>query len=149
MRIEDEIQQTKPFRSDYQKAAVNMLYTQGWIMEHMRKLFQPFDITVKQYNILRILKGAGKPISTSVIRERLIDKMSDTTRIIDRMLAKGLVEKNNCKSDKRLVDITISEKGIALLKKIEKKTKEMDRIFKALTLKETQELNFLLDKLRG
>ncbi|NNC85862.1 MAG: MarR family transcriptional regulator [Bacteroidia bacterium] len=149
MRIEDEIKQSKPFKSDYQKAAVNMLFTQGWIMEHMRNLFQPFNITVKQYNILRILKGAGKPISTSVIRERLIDKMSDTTRIIDRMLAKGLVEKNNCKSDKRLVDITISNKGTELLKQIESKSKDMDRIFSALTLDETKKLNLLLDKLRG
>jgi len=149
MKIEEEIKQTKPFRSQQQKATVNLLYTQGWIVEKMRNVFNPFGITVKQYNILRILKGAGEPISTSVIRDRLIDKMSDTTRIIDRMLAKELVEKKNCKSDKRLVDITISRKGIKLLEKIDRSSKQMDDIFKKLTVAETMELNLLLDKLRG
>lgn len=149
MKIEEEIKQTKPFRSQQQKATVNLLYTQGWIMEKMRNVFNPFGITIKQYNILRILKGAGEPISTSVIRERLIDKMSDTTRIIDRMLAKELVEKKSCKSDKRLVDITISRKGIKLLEKIDRTSKQMDDIFKKLTVAETKELNLLLDKLRG
>ena len=149
MKIEEEIKQTKPFRSQQQKAAVNLLFTQGWLMEQMRNLFSPFNITVKQYNILRILNGAGEPISTSIIRERLIDKMSDTTRIIDRMLVKGLVEKKNCKSDKRLVDITISEKGLRLLQRVDKQSKQMDEIFNQLTVSETKELNLILDKLRG
>jgi DNA-binding MarR family transcriptional regulator len=125
------------------------MFTQGWMMEQMREFFNPFDITIKQYNILRILKGAGKPISTSVIRERLIDKMSDTTRIIDRMMVKGIVEKKNCTIDKRLVDIIISKKGISLLDKIDSKANEMDKIFKGLTIEETKKLNNLLDKLRG
>lgn len=149
MKIEEEIKQTKPFRSEQQKAAVNLLFTQGWLMEQMRNVFNPFDITIKQYNILRILKGAGKPISTSVIRERLIDKMSDTTRIIDRMIVKGLVEKKNSINDKRLVDITLSIKGLDLLKKIESKSNKMDDIFNHLSIAQTKELNQLLDKLRG
>jgi len=149
MKIEDEIKQTKAFKSDYQKATVNMLFTQGWITERMRQFFQPYDITIKQFNILRILKGAGKPISTSIIRDRLIDKMSDATRIIDRMLTKGLVEKNGCKNDKRLVDITISKKGTELLKTIDKNSDKLDKILNGLTLNETKQLNNLLDKLRG
>ena len=149
MRIEEEIKQVKPFKSPHQKAAVNLMYTHGWLLEHMRNFFLPFGITVKQFNILRILNGAGQPISTSTIRERLIDKMSDTTRIINRMIDKELVEKKECKSDKRLVDITISSKGKKVLKQVDSKSADLDKMLKHLSSKESKQLNDLLDKMRG
>ena len=92
----------------------------------MKSVFDKEDITGQQYNILRILRGAGKPISTLQIRERMLDKMSDTSRIVDRLVLKGLVQKTTCKNDKRLVDVNISPKGKKLLEKIDRYEKDMD-----------------------
>jgi len=111
MGIDQDIRQSK-FRSVYQKAAVNLLYTYGWMTERTRELFASEDITPQQFNILRILRGSHpQPLSTLQIRERMLDKMSDTSRIVDRLIAKGLVKKGTCKSDRRLVDVMITDKG--------------------------------------
>ena len=148
MKIEKAIHQTKPFRNNYQKAMVNLLFTGSWLNEQLRQIFQEFGISMKQYNILRILRGAGKPISTSVIRERLLDKMSDTSRIVDRMYKKELVTKKSCPDDKRLVDVSISEKGKTVLEHIDQHNAQIDQILSGLTLDEAQQLSELLDKIR-
>jgi len=114
----------------------------------MKKVFDNEDITAQQYNILRILRGAGKPISTLQIRERMLDKMSDTSRIVDRLVLKGLAQKSTCKDDKRLVDVSISSKGKKLLEKIDRYDNEMDAIFGNLTEAEAKIFNKLLDKIR-
>jgi len=114
----------------------------------MKARFDKEEITGQQYNILRILRGAGKPISTLQIRERMLDKMSDTSRIVDRLVLKGFAKKNICKNDKRLVDVSISSKGKNLLEKMDKYEKEMDAILVNLSLAETKILNSLLDKIR-
>ena len=116
--------------------------------EKMKKVFDAEGITGQQYNILRILRGAAKPISTLQIRERMLDKMSDTSRIVDRLVLKGLAKKNVCKNDKRLVDVSISPNGIKLLEKIDKHENDMDAILGALSDAETITLNKLLDKIR-
>src|SRR5262249_52908419 len=113
------------------------------------KIFDQFDITQQQFNILRILRGAGTPLSTLQIRQRMLDKMSDTSRIVDRLIKKGLVKKNICKEDRRLVDVIITEKGKKLLEKIDSRNEEMDGIFKNLTATDAKTLNQLLDKLRN
>ena len=114
MGIEKDINQVA-FRNNAQKATVNFIYTYNWLNEKMRYFFDREDITPQQFNILRILRGAGKPISTLQIRQRMLDKMSDTSRIVDRLVIKDLVKKNSCPNDKRLVDVSITEKGIKLL----------------------------------
>src|SRR6476619_8184088 len=114
MSIEKDISQRK-FATEYQKAMVNLIYTHNWLMERMKLFFEKADLTQQQFNILRILRGAGQPLSTLQIRQRMLDKMSDTSRIVDRLIKKGLVKKVVCKSDKRLVDVTIAEKGKKLL----------------------------------
>ena len=96
----------------------------------------------------RILRGAGKPLSTLQIRQRMLDKMSDTSRIVDRLVKKNLVKKNTCESDKRLVDVTITEKGKALLEEMDAKQELMDNVLKNLDEAEAQKLNELLDKIR-
>ena len=108
-----------------------------------------FEITEKQYNILRIVKGAGKPVSTSYIRERMLNKMSDVSRIVERLYKKGLVEKKHCSEDKRLVDVLLTQKAKALLVKVEIKNKEVNQILGNLNDKEVGMLNGLLDKIRG
>ena len=118
MGIEKDISQAS-FRNDYQKAIINLIYTYNWMNEKMKKVFDNEGVTAQQYNILRILRGAGKPISTLQIRERMLDKMSDTSRIVDRLVLKGLAKKNTCANDKRLVDVSISTKGKGLLEKID------------------------------
>ena len=148
MKIESAIKQSAPFQSEYQKLIVNLMYTNGWLRERLSNFFSAYDVTVKQYNILRILKGANKPVSTSFIRHRLIDKMSDTSRIIDRMVKKGLVEKNTCKQDKRLIDISLSDQGIKTLENIAVHIHEMDNLFPNIGIEEVKQLNQLLDKSR-
>lgn len=147
MSLEKDINQ-RTFRNDYQKAAINLIYTYNWLNEKMKKFFESEGITGQQFNILRILRGAGTPISTLQIRERMLDKMSDTSRIVDRLVLKGLAQKNVCKNDKRLVDVSISAKGRKLLEKIDGYETEMDALLGNLSSAEAKQLNNLLDKIR-
>jgi MarR family 2-MHQ and catechol resistance regulon transcriptional repressor len=149
MGIDQDIHQAK-FRNEHQKAAINILYTYGWLMERTKELFASEDITPQQFNILRILRGSyPQPLSTLQIRERMLDKMSDTSRIVDRLIAKGLVKKGTCKSDRRLVDITITDKGKKLLEKLDVRQDELDGIIGNLSEKEAIVLSGLLDKIRN
>ncbi len=147
MSLEKDINQ-RAFRNEHQKGIINLIYTYNWMNEKMKKVFDKEGVTGQQYNILRILRGAGKPISTLQIRERMLDKMSDTSRIVDRLVLKGLAKKTICKDDKRLVDVSISTKGNSLLEKIDQYNKEMDAIFGNLSDADAKILNKLLDKIR-
>ncbi len=148
MSLEKDINQ-KTFRNEYQKGVINLIYTYNWLNERMKSFFEKEDITSQQFNILRILRGAGVPISTLQIRERMLDKMSDTSRIVDRLVLKGLAKKNICKNDKRLVDVSISTKGQKLLEKIDAYESKMDAVFGNLSQAEAKTLNNLLDKIRN
>lgn len=146
MGIEQEIQ--SKFRGEYHKMMVNLIYTYNWVMERSKKFFEKADLTPQQFNILRILRGAGKPLSTMQIRQRMLDKMSDTSRIVERLVKKDLVQKVICKDDRRLVDITISDKGMRLLEELDHYNEEMDALLSNLNETEAKSLNQLLDKLR-
>ncbi len=148
MGIETDIHQAT-FKTVKQKAMINLLYSYGWVIEQIKTFVANEDITHQQYNILRILRGsAPKPLSTLQIRERMLDKMSDTSRIVDRLVTKELVKKCTCVSDKRLVDVTISEKGQALLAKLDADSDHIDKVMNNLTEEEAAQLSDLLDKLR-
>jgi len=147
MSLEKDINQPK-FRSEYQKAGINLIYTYNWLSEKMRMLFEEHGLTPQQFNILRILRGAGQPISTLQIRQRMLDKMSDTSRIVDRLIIKDLVKKVTCKADKRLVDVSITDKGKKLLAKLDRHQEEMDSLLANLSESEAKNLNVLLDKIR-
>ncbi len=148
MSIERDIQQAR-FNSEYHKMNVNLIYTYNWVMERSKKFFEKADLTPQQYNILRILRGSGKPLSTLQIRQRMLDRMSDTSRIVDRLVKKELVEKVVCKTDRRLVDVTISDKGRLLLTKLDAHAHEMDATLSGISEEEAKIMNTLLDKLRG
>ncbi len=149
MGLEKDIHQEK-FRSDRQKAMINVIYTYGWVIERIKQFLSHEDITHQQYNILRILRGsAPNPLSTLQIRDRMLDKMSDTSRIVDRMVTKGLVKKVVCIKDKRLVDVTIMDKGQKLLKRLDLEQEGMDKIMGTVTEEEAAKLSNLLDKMRG
>jgi DNA-binding MarR family transcriptional regulator len=149
MGINNDIHQGK-FRSAKNKAMVNLLFTYGWTMEQIKQFVSAEDITPQQYNILRILRGSfPQPLSTMQIRERMLDKMSDTSRIVDRLIAKDLVKKSVSATDKRLVDVMITERGQALLDRLDNRNNDLDSIFKNLTDAEASALSNLLDKLRN
>lgn len=147
MGIEKDIQQLH-FRNEHQKVAINIIFSANWLNERIKCLLEPEDITQQQYNILRILRGCQQPLSTLQIRAKMLDKMSDTSRIVQRLLRKGLVEKRTCPSDKRLVDVSIAKKGMALLDRLDQKNAELDNILQSLTETEAKALNSLLDKMR-
>jgi len=148
MGLEKDIKQ-QHFTSENQKLIINLVFTNNWLTEKIRDLLSAEDITLQQFNILRILRGSHpKPLSTLVIRERMLDKMSDTSRIVDRLLLKGLVDKKTCPSDKRLVDISITAEGKKVLAKIDQNEKEMMAVIANLNLEEMKTLNGLLDKMR-
>lgn len=148
MGIEQDIQQTK-FRNDYQKGLVNLIFTHGYLSEKLKSIFNRTGITSQQYNILRILRGAGKPLSTLELRKRMLVKMSDTSRLVDRLILKGFVKKTTCPKDKRLVDISITATGLKLLVELEKFNDEMDQLLQPLSTEEVNSLNKLLDKIRS
>jgi DNA-binding MarR family transcriptional regulator len=148
MSIEKDIQQPK-FRNEYHKTVVNLIFTYNWITEKTKQFFEKGDITSQQYNILRILRGAGKPLSTLQIRQRMLDKMSDTSRIVDRLVKKELVQKVICKTDRRLVDVTITDTGMQLLDRLDSYNEQMDSMLGNLSEEEAKMLNQLLDKIRN
>lgn len=147
MGIEKEIPQNY-FRNSSHKVLVNILFTSNWILEKIKQFLESEDITHQQYNILRILSQSDTPLSTMKIRERMLDKMSDTSRIVERLLKKNLVNKQVCRYDKRLVDVTINDKGLQLLHRLDKKNDEVDAIISNLNLEEVEIVNQLLDKIR-
>ncbi len=147
MPIEKEIPKSY-LRNSSHKTLVNILYTSNWILERLKEFLADEDITHQQYNILRILNNSETPLSTLKIREQMLDKMSDTSRIVERLLKKELVNKQVCTTDKRLVDVTISEKGLTLLQRLEKKTDELDSITSHLNTEDIDIVNQLLDKIR-
>lgn len=148
MSINKDINQRK-FRNEHQKAMINLIFTHNWLMESTRNQLDQFDLTNQQFNILRILRGAGEPLSTLQIRQRMLDKMSDTSRIVDRLVKKELVRKVVCSSDRRLVDVTITDRGQELLSQMDKHETEWENLLKNLDESEVTQLNHLLDKLRN
>ncbi|MGE5363807.1 MAG: MarR family winged helix-turn-helix transcriptional regulator [Bacteroidota bacterium] len=149
MRLEDEIYQ-KEFKSGYHKAVVNIIYTCNWILNHQERILKPAGLTPQQYNILRILRGQyPNPSSIKLIRERMLDKMSDASRLVEKLRIKGLVERTECSQDRRKVDILITQKGLDILKKLDKGSDRINTLLSGLNEKEIAQLNRLLDDLRG
>jgi DNA-binding MarR family transcriptional regulator len=148
MKIEQVIQQQKPFRNASQKAIINLIYTTNWVTDRIKSILKPYGITMQQYNVLRILRGAGEPISTSVIRERMLDKMSDTSRMVDRLHQKGLVMRTPCPDDKRLVDVRLSVRGRQLIDELDRLDRQIDQVLDGLSEEEARQLSRLLDKIR-
>lgn len=149
MKIEDEIKQEK-FKTEYQKLLVNILFTGHWIDRINSRLLRPFGISSQQLNVMRILRGQnGKPASIKLIQERMLDKMSNASRLVDKLMEKNLVRRTQSEEDRRQVNVLISNEGKNLLAKIDKVLEKYDEQFKHLSNDEAQQLNDLLDRLRG
>ena len=148
MKIEDEIKQQK-FKTPHQKAVLNLIYTTSWMQGRQKDIFKTFNITLQQFNILRILRGQH-PNSTSAteIKSRMLDKNSDVSRLLDRLLAKKVISKRVSSNDKRAADVNLTEEGLELLKAIDKKQNQIDNVL-LLSEEEALILSDLLDKSRG
>jgi DNA-binding MarR family transcriptional regulator len=148
MSLEDDIKQEK-FNSDYQKATINILYTGSWLYNINASYFKKFGITPEQFNVLRILRGSHpKTMMLSEITQRMIDKSSNCTRLVEKLRQKNFVNREICENNRRQVDISITEKGLQLLKKIDADTPEVTKVVEKLSKVEAKELNRILDKLR-
>lgn len=149
MKIEDEIRQ-KPFKDAYNKAVVNLLYTHSYLITQQSKIFKPHELSPEQYNVLRILRGKHpEPITVSSIQDRMLNKMSNASRLVEKLKIKKMVERKECAKDRRQVDITITEKGLEILKRLEEEVKKFNKDILHLSKSEVMQLNDLLDKLRG
>ncbi|MBS1531329.1 MAG: MarR family transcriptional regulator [Bacteroidetes bacterium] len=149
MSIDEEIKSTN-FEDNYHKAVINISYTYGWLNNTFKCKFEKHKLTNQQFNVLRILRGQyPKPATVNLIKERMIDKMSDASRIVDRLVQKGLVSRCTNNQDRRAVDIRISEEGLKVLSIMDKEFKTKDVLKSNLTEEEAAQLSHLLDKLRG
>jgi len=149
MSLKDDIKQ-KEFTSENQKALVNIIYTSNYIINDMNAYFKVIGITRQQYNVLRILRGQyPKAATVNLIKDRMLDKMSDVSRIVQRLEMKKLANKSASKEDKRVAEVKITEEGLLLLSNADKQVSGFEHFFDNLTEEETATLNNLLDKLRN
>lgn len=149
MEIEKEIY-NKKFEDNHQKVVVNLIYTYGWITNLLRLKLNKHSITLQQYNILRILRGQyPNPATVNILKERMLDKMSDASRIVERLVQKDLVKRCVSNKDRRAVDILISQKGLDILQKLDNEVSLKDLLSKNISDEEAHTLSGLLDKMRG
>lgn len=149
MALEDEVKQSK-FASEHQKASINILFTGGWLYNLNAAYLKKYGITPEQFNVLRILRGSHPhAMMLAEITSRMIDKNSNCTRLVEKLRVKGLVERTICENNRRQVDISITEKGLGLLRKMDADGQAWTEALKSITKAEAQELNRILDKLRG
>lgn len=145
--IEKIIVQEK-FINEEQKGIVSLLFVSSWIASTHQQFFKQFDITMQQFNILRILRGQyPKAATINLLKERMLDRMSDVSRLVERLRKAGLVERHMCQQDRRAVDVMITPKGLELLKKIDGQMDDLQNVFNGLSPKEISTLNELLDKM--
>ena len=149
MELEKEIHSTK-FTSQHQKASVNIVFTYNWLNGLIKAELEKFKITNQQFNILRILRGQyPTPATINILKERMLDKMSDASRIVDRLVQKDLATRTVNKKDRRAVDILITQKGLELLDSIHIEEAMNDGYKSNLSEDEAKQLSNLLDKFRG
>jgi DNA-binding MarR family transcriptional regulator len=149
MKIEEAIKQKK-FKDPYNKALVNLLYTNSFIISQQGKLFKPYGLSPEQYNVLRILRGMHPdPVTVSSIQDRMLNKMSNASRLVEKLKQKDMVTRNECPTDRRQVDINITEQGLHVLDELEDQVNQFNRQILNLDEEELKQLNDLLDKLRG
>src|SRR5258706_9796969 len=149
MSIEQDIKQEK-FGNEYDKVAVNILFTGSWLSHINSIRLKKYGITPEQYNVLRILRGSHPgSLMLADVTARMIDKSSNCTRLVEKLRQKGYLKREVCENNRRQVDIVITEKGLSLLKKIDGDAERWLEKLKTISKTEAQELNRILDKLRG
>lgn len=149
MGLEEDVKQAK-FTNEHQKVMVNILYTSSWLNNRNTAYFKKFNISPEQFNVLRILRGSHpNPMRLADIAERMIEKSSNCTRLVEKLRLKELVDRQLCESNRRQVDISITTKGLKTLSDIDEDYDQWLSIQKSITRAEAVELNRILDKLRS
>ena len=149
MKLEDEIKQ-KEFKNPFYKAILNVRVTESWLSTQINQTLKPFGVSQEQYNVLRILKGQyPEPSPLQLISERMVNRMSNATRLVEKLRQGGYVTRHECPSNRRKVDILITEKGISLLEQIKPEIEQAMDGMKNLSEEEAEQMNRLLDKFRG
>lgn len=149
MSLEEEIKQVK-FHSQYHKLVVNIMHTASWLENHHQHMMKEFGVTLPQFNVLRILRGQkGKPLSINELIERMIDKSSNASRIVDKLESKQYVLRRVCSNDRRQVEVTITEKGLGLLKEMDEPIKSLELQVRGISEKEAETINILLDQIKS
>lgn len=149
MGIEKDIKQ-KYFSSEYEKALINISYTYSWLNQKLIPFFKEYGLTAPQFNVLRILRGQyPNPAKVNLLIDRMLDKNSNVSRIVDKLEQKDLVVRKKSENDGRAVDVFISEEGLRLLALLDDKMEEFRTSIKNLTEEESKVLNELLDRMRG
>ncbi|HEY9168810.1 MAG TPA: MarR family transcriptional regulator [Lutibacter sp.] len=134
------------FPNERVKALINIKHTANWLNTVGNEFLKPFKISNQQYNILRILKGTNEAVTVNMVKDRMIEKSPNATRLMDKLCVKGLIERTRCENDRRVVFVKISEKGLKLLDKI--KIDEFDSHMNSISEEESKILNTILDKIR-
>lgn len=150
MRIEDELK--SKFRNDYHKALLNLVFTQKHVFSEFLQILKRNGLSEPAYNILRIIRGAEKydaVVSIGYLKERMLDKNSDVSRLVDRLVKNGLIYRKECPNDRRLKEISLAKKGTELLTKLDAEEQTFDNLMSNLSSTEIKELNRLLDKIRN
>lgn len=149
MKIEKELHQ-KTFNSVYHKLALNLMFTNNWLLESQVRILKPYSFTQPQYNVLRILRGSqGTPLTVNAIIERMLDRMSNVSRLVDKLLEKGYVSRSQSVDDRRAVDILITKKGLDILDEIDEQQAIWEKNYTKMDVNDAKKLNELLDSLRG
>lgn len=149
MEIEKEIVQRK-FKNPLHKAVVNIIFTSNWLNSQESSMLKPYGVTLQQYNILRILRGQHpNPATITLLTERMLDKMSNASRLVDKLQAKGLVERHICPSDRRQANVLITDIGLERLAAMDGSMDILDHRMGSLSDEELTTLSNLLDRLRG
>jgi DNA-binding MarR family transcriptional regulator len=149
MTLESDIKQVKAFKSSSEKTLVNIMYTNNWICDKQHYIMKEFGLTIQQYNVLRILKGQNKsPITINQIIDRMLDKMSNASRLVDKLVQKKYVDRTYREDDRRACNVVITKEGEKVLQKINLKIDDLEMSTNNLTEEEYKTLNFLLDKFR-
>ncbi|NSL88773.1 MarR family winged helix-turn-helix transcriptional regulator [Chitinophaga solisilvae] len=150
MRLEEELKQAR-FKDEYQKAMLNVIFTANWLELAIAHVLKEFDLSSQQYNVLRILRGSNpRPLNLLDIQERMMDRMSNATRLVEKLRQKGLLTRTQCEENRRKVEIAITEKGLSLLDTLDPlMSRNHLEITKKITPDEAATLNHILDKLRS
>jgi DNA-binding MarR family transcriptional regulator len=149
MRLEKEIEQQK-FKNEFNKAIINIIYTSGWLNSIITQRLKPFGISTQQFNILRILRGQHpEPATIQLIQQRMLDKMSNVSRLVEKLRVKKMLDRKTCPEDRRAMNVLITEIGLELLNEIEETDHSWDQNFNKLSDSDLEKLNKLLDGFRS
>ena len=138
------------FKNEFHKLAVNIIYTHSWLNSYQAKTLNEYNLTPQQYNILRILRGYyPNPATVNLLKDRMLDKMSDASRLVERLRVKGLVNRKYCEKDRRRAEILITDKGLQILKELDSLDDKLKSLLSGISENEAHQVNDILDKMRG